>query len=529
MGNDIQVKPLTARLQNLLEDVANGELQIPIFQREFIWKNEQMLSLFDSISKGYPIGSLLLWKPTNQFEVKKKIGPYNIPQTYPNFSYVLDGFQRITTLYSALTNPHKQAPKIPISEFSKYIIYFDLRTKEFIKYKNSNIPDYFIVELYKIMDTFEFIDILNKISKSPESEESRTELIENAKQLSKVFYDYEIPYIEIKGGDISSAVEIFSRTNSTGVDISKDYMLSALTYNSETNFLLSDAISTFINKLKIYNFDTLKRDTILNCIFNSTGKMYFDVKIDDLRNSDIQKVSESSFEHIEKAVKFMYNELSIYDTRLIPYPTQLIFFSEFFRLNKVTNEIKLQRLKDWFWITSYSNYFTIYSLSHQKNAYSVFIDFVNGNHPNGIYKINRLFSLTKSPEKINYFGVRSKILQLYMLNSVTETNNISINESISDFYVFSSKDRRVGNVILRRTSEFMKSSCKLINDFINNTDMKILNQYYIDQLAIKHFNNNQQEEFIKHREKLIRDSELKFIQSFNQFESLNFSDFTELT
>jgi len=112
---------------------------------------------------------------------------------------------------------------------------------------------------------------------------------------------------------------------------------------------------------------------------------------------------------------------------------------------------------------------------------------------------------------------------------VKETKALGINESISDFFIFSSKDKRVGNVLLRRTSEFMSSSHKLVNDFINKTDLTILNQYYIDRLAIKHFNNNCQEDFINHREELIREAELKFIQSFNQFESLNFSDFTELT
>ncbi|MFO5474001.1 MAG: DUF262 domain-containing protein, partial [Dolichospermum sp.] len=61
MNDKISVKPDTIYLEDLLEEIANGGYQIPVFQREFVWKTSQILELFDSILKGYPIGSLLFW------------------------------------------------------------------------------------------------------------------------------------------------------------------------------------------------------------------------------------------------------------------------------------------------------------------------------------------------------------------------------------------------------------------------------------------------------------------------------------
>lgn len=58
--------PTTARLQQVIESIANGELLFPAFQRPFVWRDSQRLRLLDSILKGLPIGSMLIWRTTRQ-------------------------------------------------------------------------------------------------------------------------------------------------------------------------------------------------------------------------------------------------------------------------------------------------------------------------------------------------------------------------------------------------------------------------------------------------------------------------------
>lgn len=48
--------------QDLITKIENREIVLPEFQREFTWKRSQSRDLVDSLLKGYPVGSLLLWK-----------------------------------------------------------------------------------------------------------------------------------------------------------------------------------------------------------------------------------------------------------------------------------------------------------------------------------------------------------------------------------------------------------------------------------------------------------------------------------
>lgn len=148
----ISVKPEKIRLVNLLGDIAEGKISIPIFQRDFIWKTNQMVELFDSISKGFPIGSLLFWKPENKYKTFEKIGIYNVPSPTDNY-YVLDGFQRITTLFGVLSNPQIYNKKE--RDLKEYLIYYNLSKMEFASLRSRKDKSDYYVPLYNNgSDTF---------------------------------------------------------------------------------------------------------------------------------------------------------------------------------------------------------------------------------------------------------------------------------------------------------------------------------------------------------------------------------------
>ena len=78
-------------VRSLLAKIENKEIVLPEFQREFTWKRGQSRDLIDSLLKGYPIGSLLLWKTGNVPALK------NMPDFQPDgrVEVLLDGQQRI--------------------------------------------------------------------------------------------------------------------------------------------------------------------------------------------------------------------------------------------------------------------------------------------------------------------------------------------------------------------------------------------------------------------------------------------------
>jgi len=79
MKEAISVKPEKIRLIHILKKKKKGSIKIPIFQREFIWTGTNILELFDSIEKSYPIGSLLFWKPEEEYRYKEEFGQYIVP------------------------------------------------------------------------------------------------------------------------------------------------------------------------------------------------------------------------------------------------------------------------------------------------------------------------------------------------------------------------------------------------------------------------------------------------------------------
>ena len=525
MNDKIIIKPDTIFLEDLLNDIANGEYKIPIFQREFVWDSSQIVELFDSILKGYPIGSLLFWK-TKGYETKDEIGPYVIKKVdgSSDVKYVLDGFQRISTLFGVLMNPKNfDQDNKNDTNLNKFKIFFDAQVNAFSSItKNANI---FSIPLYIIYDNRELFNFIRELDKEDITEIDKNIYIDRVRNLHDILHKYKLPYVEIKGGDINSAVEIFSRVNSTGTEISKDFMLSALSYNKETGFLLKKSITEFLNKLNIYNFEDLKRDTILNCISNHVNnvpsKIYFDIKIETLiKNKQLLELfTNHAYENIEAAVKFLYTKLFVIDIRLLPYPSQLIFISEYFRLNQDHTFEELQSLEKWFWITTYSNYFTLYSLSQQRSAYRVFCEFAKREHSNGIYKVNDdvPFDIAKYPTKLNFTGVRPKALQLFYLKSIISNNEVQNMEGIKELFISSKKDRTPGNIILRLSSEFDKEpSKKIVKNFINDSSPDILEKHFITQEMVDLYNQGNIDDengFIAKRDKYLQYKEREFVKT----------------
>ena len=87
----------------LMSQIKEGRIKIPDFQREFVWERSQIISLLDSIYHHYPIGSLIFWGSEENICSYRNIG--NIPlddAPTGTINYVLDGQQRITSLFASL-------------------------------------------------------------------------------------------------------------------------------------------------------------------------------------------------------------------------------------------------------------------------------------------------------------------------------------------------------------------------------------------------------------------------------------------
>src|SRR5690348_1129021 len=97
-------QPVSVRIHTVLEDVRTGRLRVPHFQRDYVWDDDRQLALLDSIRRGYPIGSLLIWRTAKHDLAAKSVvggGPVDVSAAPAVRNYLLDGHQRVGTLYRA--------------------------------------------------------------------------------------------------------------------------------------------------------------------------------------------------------------------------------------------------------------------------------------------------------------------------------------------------------------------------------------------------------------------------------------------
>lgn len=95
---------------NLLNQIRNDEIVLPAIQRDFVWPDERIYMLLDSIMRGYPIGIILLWDTYEDIQYRSFVMDYkpgNLHSYHDNtqrkrIKLVLDGQQRLQSLFIAL-------------------------------------------------------------------------------------------------------------------------------------------------------------------------------------------------------------------------------------------------------------------------------------------------------------------------------------------------------------------------------------------------------------------------------------------
>ena len=284
MSSLISLQPSNNNFDIYLKEINAGIIQIPEFQRDFIWDLENVINLLKSIKKNYPIGSFLFWRPETQFKVAKQVGPYFIKPEFIdafdkiNCKYVLDGYQRMSSLFGSLTNPKN------IHNFTKdndlynstFNIYYNLKDQEFENYRGKEKErESYIVPAYILLDFEGFLTVSQTIQNDYETEISNL-YTSRLKKIVTTFERYQMPVIEIAGGTLDEAIDIFTLLNKEGKPITPDWILSAKTYSSD--FRLGDKIDETLEKIESYNFTDKrpKEIAVRELIFRSIQRSYRD-------------------------------------------------------------------------------------------------------------------------------------------------------------------------------------------------------------------------------------------------------------
>lgn len=340
-------KPEILRLEELAIQVKAGDIKLPRFQRPFVWKRQDMLKLLDSIYKGYPIGSLLLWHSSQRLKSERSIAGLKVDDEntlYPT-NYLLDGQQRLTTLCGALF-------WLKDSQESIWNIHFDLDNQVFIHPKDEDSVSLF--PLNRLIGTSDFIRQCMKFEHHPK----KSIFVERAERLLRSIKDYKVAVVKIGDMSLEEVAPIFERINSTGRKLTMVDLMMAATWSD--NFDLAQEILKIREKCGEHGFKGIPDSIILRSISAAAG---FGINKDDiqrlrtLKPDALRKAAEVCQTAMLRSTAFIRQYTPAYGFGFLPYGLQLTHLTEIFRICPTPNAIQKAEMISWFWITSATKYF----------------------------------------------------------------------------------------------------------------------------------------------------------------------------
>ena len=335
--------PQVEHLPTIFRKIRTGEYRVPPFQREFVWNEKQVIELLESVYRGFPIGSILLWR-VNEKVFKSGAQPNTgfpaIKDNYPT-SFVLDGVQRLSTLYGVF-NRNEQVID------SRLDVLFDLKKEEFfVRREHSAHP--FAMPLSSVFVTKMFLDEQRRLA----TERNADLLLDRAVRLLGIFQEYMLPIVSISNSDPKEVVQIFERINSTGTRLGVVDFMRALTWSDE--FDLSKEIARILKRFSDVGFD-FDEETILKSLGIVCGlKPLPDVLL---------KLREKSASYLHSAVgqlgdvlrdvtEFVSRTTGISNSEALPYEAQWLFLVRLASRGNALGAIGPDVLK-WVHATSFS-------------------------------------------------------------------------------------------------------------------------------------------------------------------------------
>lgn len=353
MAQALRSKPDEMDISDIQYLLEKGELKVPQFQRDFVWNIEESAKLMDSIIKGYPIGAFTLWKTKERLRSVKNIGGLEFPESPNNdyVDYVLDGQQRITSIYACL-----KGVKIGNADYRN--IYVDLTASEedtivVVKTDSFASEDQYI----SLQDLLEY-DIV-RINKK-----YKTEAIAKISDYQKRLTKCKFSIIQLTDAPLDTATEIFTRINTTGKSLNVFEIMCAKTYyedqkNSELKFDLFEKRKLQLEKWNNAEYSTVSHQTVLQamsiCIQGSCKRR-------DILNLDKEKFRKN-WEYVDnafdQAIDYMKSFFGIPVSKLLPYDALLVpIVYYFFKKKKKPEGENIKRIQNYFWRCVLSKHFT---------------------------------------------------------------------------------------------------------------------------------------------------------------------------
>lgn len=425
MATGISETPKVVRLPNLLAEVEKGGIQIPRFQRLFVWDDDKRLSLLESIYRGYPIGSFMLWQSTQKMEIYRDLGPHplHVDPHLKTFNYVMDGLQRLATLFDAFAAPVQEpSPSISIvadsvseeDSVQEHLrpIYLDLRELKENPFKflsaRTECPNHWI----------RTSDLLNgdrfKRARRTLYDAKMEEEVSRAEAVRDIFGDYWVPVIYYVTDDLNKVTESFVRVNTQGQAMGEANIIYALLF---AGWKLEEKLARVRDSLCNVGWQALTDDDLLTVIkvalrqdvYRTTPRALSDIL---KKESSPDGFFDTLAQHLTLACTLL-NAMGICGPESLPYRAHLLGFYECVRQDWF-DEPNVEPLQHWLWSTAYAEYFSGITSQNLRQHLDLLLGQVRFGARLPIPA--RVIPL----QRFNYYSIRSKLLAHRMIEGLPE-------------------------------------------------------------------------------------------------------------
>lgn len=383
-------------LSDLLNDIKDGKIQVPEFQRGWIWDDDHISSLLASISMSYPIGALMLLETGNEnvkFKPRVVEGVTDSKVVQPDY-LILDGQQRLTSLFQALKGEQAAATRDARGAEIKRWYYIDMakvlengfdrddaifsvpEDRKLRNFRGEIIYDYSTPQFEYEAGAFPFAQILHSADWRTGYQEyfdydkEKVKLFTAFEQeVIKRFELYQVPVIQLTKETPKQAVcQVFEKVNTGGVPLTVFELLTA-TFAADDFSLRDDwdeRKQRFKDKKVLKNLGTTEflqaisllatRQKRMASIANGTRPDLIPAisckrkDLLDITLEDYQTWADKVTEGFEHAARFLYTQ-KIFSHRDMPYSTQITPLAAILAVlgDEADNDGIREKLARWFW------------------------------------------------------------------------------------------------------------------------------------------------------------------------------------
>lgn len=354
------------RIDELVKGIYFNKYVLPSIQREYVWNMEQIENLFDSLMRGYPIGTFLFWEikknQVNDYKFYRFLSKYDELNNVHNevidlkgvdgVRAVLDGQQRMTSLYLALkgsyTSKRKGAWSKNRESYTEKKLYLNLYLKnkseenteentdqgyEFRFLEDSQIVsdrDKYWFEVSNILymdgdnDIENYINTkikpLNSVNYSEDEIESFRAVLTRLKET--IFQDLSIVYYEENSSDLDKVLNIFVRVNSGGTKLGYSDLLLSIATAQWDDLDAREEIIKLVNEINATGdgFNINKELVLKTALVLRGGSIAYKVKNFTRENMlEIEKMWEDIKKSLVQSFKLVSRFGYSRDTLITPY------------------------------------------------------------------------------------------------------------------------------------------------------------------------------------------------------------------